>query len=99
MLETESAILSREASMRPDADAGMSLYGPTGARKYLNAAERRCFLKAPTGNSSIARTSDRRPVLSSVIRPKAHPSAYRGDCAIIQFNQRKQAGQLDVGYR
>jgi integrase len=29
--------------MRPHADAGMSLYGPTGARKYLNAAERRRF--------------------------------------------------------
>jgi hypothetical protein len=24
--------------MRPHADAGMSLYGPTGGRKYLNAA-------------------------------------------------------------
>jgi integrase/recombinase XerD len=32
--------------MRPHADAGMSLYGPTGARKYLNAAERRRFIKA-----------------------------------------------------
>jgi hypothetical protein len=32
--------------MRPHADAGMSLYGPTGARKYLNAAERRRFTKA-----------------------------------------------------
>jgi integrase/recombinase XerD len=26
--------------------AGMSLYGPAGARKYLNAAERRRFIKA-----------------------------------------------------
>src|SRR5580704_9611763 len=32
--------------MRPPADAGMSLYGPTGARKYLNAAGRRRFIKA-----------------------------------------------------
>src|SRR3984893_17320725 len=32
--------------MRPLADAGMSLYGPSGARKYLNAAERRRFIKA-----------------------------------------------------
>src|ERR1700684_1733903 len=32
--------------MRPHAGAGMSLYGPTGARKYLNAAERRRFIKA-----------------------------------------------------
>ena len=32
--------------MRPHADAGMSLYGPTGGRKYLNAAERRRFIKA-----------------------------------------------------
>jgi integrase len=28
------------------AHAGMSLYGPTGGRKYLNAAERRRFIKA-----------------------------------------------------
>jgi integrase/recombinase XerD len=27
-------------------DAGMSLYGPAGSRKYLNAAERRRFAKA-----------------------------------------------------
>jgi integrase/recombinase XerD len=27
-------------------DAGMSLYGPSGSRKYLNAAERRRFTKA-----------------------------------------------------
>jgi integrase/recombinase XerD len=32
--------------MRPHADAGMSLYGPTGGRKYLNAAERRRFIKS-----------------------------------------------------
>jgi integrase/recombinase XerD len=32
--------------MRPHADTGMSLYGPTGGRKYLNAAERRRFIKA-----------------------------------------------------
>jgi hypothetical protein len=32
--------------MRPHADAGMSLYGPTAARKYLNAAERRRFIRA-----------------------------------------------------
>jgi integrase/recombinase XerD len=32
--------------MRTHADAGMSLYGPTGGRKYLNAAERRRFIKA-----------------------------------------------------
>jgi integrase len=32
--------------MRSHADAEMSLYGPTGARKYLNAAERRRFIKA-----------------------------------------------------
>jgi len=32
--------------MRPHADAGMSLYGPSGGRKYLNAAERRRFIKA-----------------------------------------------------
>jgi integrase/recombinase XerD len=32
--------------MRPHANAGMSLYGPTGGRKYLNAAERRRFIKA-----------------------------------------------------
>jgi hypothetical protein len=39
--ETESAhSVSREAAMRPHADAGMSLYGSTGGRKYLNAAER-----------------------------------------------------------
>jgi integrase len=32
--------------MRPHAGAGMSLYGPTGGRKYLNAAERRRFINA-----------------------------------------------------
>lgn len=32
--------------MREHAHAGMSLYGPTGSRKYLNAAERRRFIKA-----------------------------------------------------
>jgi integrase len=32
--------------MRDHAHAGMSLYGPTGGRKYLNAAERRRFIKA-----------------------------------------------------
>jgi integrase len=32
--------------MREHAHAGMSLYGPTGGRKYLNAAERRRFIKA-----------------------------------------------------
>jgi len=32
--------------MRPHAHAGMSLYGSSGDRKYLNAAERRRFLKA-----------------------------------------------------
>jgi integrase/recombinase XerD len=32
--------------MRTHADAGMSLYGPTGGRKYLNTAERRRFIKA-----------------------------------------------------
>ena len=32
--------------MHQRADAGMSLYGSTGARKYLNAAERRRFAKA-----------------------------------------------------
>jgi integrase/recombinase XerD len=32
--------------MRDRADAGMSLYGPTGARKYLNAVERRRFIRA-----------------------------------------------------
>jgi len=32
--------------MRQSADAGMSLYGPTGARKYLNATERRRFIRA-----------------------------------------------------
>jgi integrase len=31
--------------MREHAHAGMSLYGPTGSRKYLNAAERRRFIK------------------------------------------------------
>jgi integrase/recombinase XerD len=35
--------------MMPDrANAGMSLYGPTGGRKYLNAAERQRFIKAAT---------------------------------------------------
>jgi integrase/recombinase XerD len=38
--------VSGEATMRPRADVGMSLYGPTGARKYLSAAERRRFIKA-----------------------------------------------------
>src|SRR5579862_3940757 len=37
--------VSREASMR-EAILAMSLYGPAGARKYLNAAERRRFMKA-----------------------------------------------------
>ena len=32
--------------MRECAHAGMSLYGPTGSRKYLNAAERRRFIRA-----------------------------------------------------
>src|SRR5258708_29741392 len=32
--------------MRPHADAGMSLYGPSGERKYLNTAERRRFMKS-----------------------------------------------------
>jgi integrase/recombinase XerD len=32
--------------MREHARAGMSLYGSTGSRKYLNAAERRRFAKA-----------------------------------------------------
>ena len=32
--------------MRSHADAGMSLYGPTGGRKYLNAAERQRFIDA-----------------------------------------------------
>ena len=32
--------------MRERAQAGMSLYGSTGSRKYLNAAERRRFIKA-----------------------------------------------------
>lgn len=32
--------------MRRDAQAGTSLFGPTGARKYLNAADRRRFTKA-----------------------------------------------------
>jgi integrase len=32
--------------MREHAHAGMSLYGPTGSRKYPNAAERRRFIKA-----------------------------------------------------
>jgi integrase len=31
--------------MRQHAHAGVSLYGPTGSRKYLNAAERRRFIK------------------------------------------------------
>ncbi len=34
--------------MLSQARAGVSLYGPTGARKYLNAAERRRFMKAAT---------------------------------------------------
>jgi hypothetical protein len=32
--------------MHARADTKVSLYGPTGARKYLNAAERRRFIKA-----------------------------------------------------
>jgi integrase/recombinase XerD len=32
--------------MREHAHAGMSLYGSTGSRKYLNAAERRRFIRA-----------------------------------------------------
>jgi integrase/recombinase XerD len=32
--------------MREHAQAGMSLYGSTGSRKYLNAAERWRFIKA-----------------------------------------------------
>jgi integrase/recombinase XerD len=32
--------------MRDHAHAGMSLYGSTGGRKYLNAAERRRFIRA-----------------------------------------------------
>jgi integrase/recombinase XerD len=32
--------------MRPHAHAGMSLYGSSGDRKYLNAAERRRFIRA-----------------------------------------------------
>jgi integrase/recombinase XerD len=38
--------VSGGASMRERADARTSLYGPGGERKYLNAAERRRFLKA-----------------------------------------------------
>ena len=33
--------------MREHAHDGMSLYGPTGGRKYLNATERPRFIKAP----------------------------------------------------
>ena len=40
--------------MRPHADAGMSLYGPTGGRKYLNAGERRRFIKA--ANRAVPQT-------------------------------------------
>jgi len=32
--------------MREHAHAGMSLYGSSGGRKYLNAAERRRFIRA-----------------------------------------------------
>jgi len=32
--------------MRSHAVAGMSLYGPAGGRKYLNAAERQRFIEA-----------------------------------------------------
>jgi len=32
--------------MRSQPQAGMSLYGPSGGRKYLNAAERRRFIHA-----------------------------------------------------
>jgi integrase/recombinase XerD len=35
--------------MREHAHAGMSLYGSTGGRKYLNAAERRRFIRAAQG--------------------------------------------------
>jgi integrase/recombinase XerD len=38
-------MVSAEATMQ-QAPAGISLYGPTGGRKYLNAAERRRFAKA-----------------------------------------------------
>jgi hypothetical protein len=38
--------VSDEAVMREHAHAGMSLYGSTGSRKYLNAAERWRFIKA-----------------------------------------------------
>jgi integrase/recombinase XerD len=38
--------VSGEASMRERAHAGMNLYGPAGGRKYLNAAERRRFIRA-----------------------------------------------------
>ena len=35
--------------MREPILAGMSLHGSTGGRKYLNAAERRRFMKAAAG--------------------------------------------------
>jgi integrase/recombinase XerD len=41
--------------MRTHADAGMSLYGPTGGRKYLNAAERRRFIKAANRAEPLTR--------------------------------------------
>jgi integrase/recombinase XerD len=44
--------------MRPHADAGMSLYGPTGARRYLNAAERRRFIKAANRADPDTRLSE-----------------------------------------
>ena len=47
MLETGHTVAG-EAVMPGRANAGMSLYGPAGGRKYLNAAERRRFMKAAT---------------------------------------------------
>jgi integrase/recombinase XerD len=41
--------------MKERAYAGMSLYGPAGSRKYLNAAERRRFIKAAARAEPSAR--------------------------------------------
>lgn len=46
-VETVSAILfSAEASMREQPYDGLCLFGQSGSRKYLNAAERRRFLES-----------------------------------------------------
>jgi integrase len=83
VLQRYSPFCSREASMTERALAGMSLYSSTGDRKYLNAAERRRFLKAARlpphlvqrwlGHASLRTTS----IYGDVIGPEERAFAAR----------------------